>query len=638
MNFRLPAISSIFLLILALPAYGQGRGASPTQGQPAESISVVVRVTAQNGEPLAANAEVTLSPEGGFGQQLMTNGNLDVQFRLGDPGRYEIEVTAAGYKTGRASFDVDTTRQAVLITVPLSPESTDTGTVPTAILLAPKAQKEMEKGIASIKSGNYNDAKTRLLAARKIAPGDSGINYLLGFTLLALKEFDDAQKYLVMALTLDAKNMSALVTMGRLHLEMRHPEAAEEPLQRAISIDATSWQAHWLLADTYRQERKYEESVQEAKLAIESGKGAADGARLVLAQALVGLGKREEAIQAFRDFLSGAQDGAAKEYAQGQIAALEAKVLAEQLEPQTEPNVASTLIVPPPEKRPRDDIPVADDLSSAHGIDATATLPSWKPPSVSQSAPRVLAGVACPAARVISGAGANVTDLVAHLNSIDATEELIHQPLDEIGRPTETEKKYFDYLVTIGETRPGTMQVSEVRNGTTDPKIFPGGLATLGVPALALVFHPSLRGDYDMACEGLGDLHGQPAWIVHFVQKSGRPGRLRSYRINGVDHLLSMEGRAWIAKDSFQILRVETDLVHPMPEIELVSDHMEVNYQAVQFRERGETFWLPSSAQMYFEFRKQRYRRSVTLSHYRLFAVGATQQINQPEAGNGGRE
>jgi hypothetical protein len=116
------------------------------------------------------------------------------------------------------------------------------------------------------------------------------------------------------------------------------------------------------------------------------------------------------------------------------------------------------------------------------------------------------------------------------------------------------------------------------------------------------------------------------------VQKGDRPGRLRSYRIRGIDHLLSLEGRAWISRDTFQIMRIETDLVHPMPEIELFRDYMEVEYQPVLFRDKNVSVWLPSTAQMYFEFRKQRYHRSETLSHYRLFSVGANQKIDQPDA------
>lgn len=243
-----------------------------------EPASVVVRVTSESGEALETSAEVSLTPEGGgFGQELMTNGNPEVQFNVTEQGRYEVEVKATGHKTERTTLEVDGTRHAFFMNVTLEPDSASAGMSPNADLLSAKARKEMEKGVGAIKSRNYQEAKKHLLEAQKAAPGDSNINYLLGFTLLELKEYDDAQKYLLVAIALDGKNSAALVTMGRLRLEMGNPAAAVEPLQRAVSIDATNWRAHWLLADTYRIEADYEKSLQEAQLAIESGKGSSRG-------------------------------------------------------------------------------------------------------------------------------------------------------------------------------------------------------------------------------------------------------------------------------------------------------------------------------------------------------------------------
>ncbi|HEY6467653.1 MAG TPA: tetratricopeptide repeat protein [Candidatus Acidoferrales bacterium] len=371
MKLRLPTILALLLLVpvCARAQFGQQ-----------EPASVVVRVTSESGEALETSAEVSLTPAGGgFGQELMTNGNPEVQFNVTEQGRYEVEVKATGYKTERTTLEVDGTRHAFFMNVTLEPDSASAGMNPNADLLSPKAQKEMEKGVGAIKSRNYQ-AKKHLLEAQKAAPGDSNINYLLGFTLLELKEYDDAQKYLLVAITLDGKNSAALVTMGRLRLEMGNPSAAVEPLQRALSSDATNWRAHWLLADTYRIEADYEKSLQEAQLAIESGKGAAEGARIALGPALAGLGKKEEAIKTLQDFVSKAPDGAAKQYAEQQIVSLEAQVAAAQLETQTAPNVST---VSAPAAQPTSANAVEQQGAVAMQLaDATATLPSWQPASV----------------------------------------------------------------------------------------------------------------------------------------------------------------------------------------------------------------------------------------------------------------
>lgn len=626
MNIRPAFFCALLFVLAASQSYGQ------TVALGNVGVSVVVRVNSWDGGPLQTSADVSLNPEGGMGLDEMTGTTSEAQFDRVAAGRYDVVVQAPGYKTEHTVLAVDNSRPAFYVAVTLQRESSEPEkTNSTDTLLAPKARKEMEKGISAIKAGNYRDAQTHLEAARKLAPGDADINYLLGFTMLELKKYDDALKYLITAVSLNPKNVPALVTLGRLRLQTGNPAAAQDPLERAISIDAAEWRAHWLLAEAYERQASYEKAVREANLAIESGKGSGNGARLVLGEALAGLGRNEDAIQAFRDFLGGSPDNASRDFAQREIVELAAKIAAAEAQPTTAAPAAEIINTSAREPTANaETVPRRMDIP-AHSTEPTATLPNWGPPTVAQAAPAVSVGVACPASRVLDGVAAHMVELVTDLNSIDAAEELVHEELDQIGKPLATQKRHFDYLVTIGEVRPGILEVNELRNGSDDPKLFPGGLASLGVPALALAFHPSIRDDYTMTCEGLGTLRGQPAWIVHFVQRGNRPGRLRSYRIKGVDHLLSMEGRAWISTDTFQIMRIETDLLRPMPEIQLDRDYMEVEYEPVLFREKNISLWLPSSAQMYFEFRKQRYHRSETLSHFRLFSVGASQKISQAD-------
>jgi hypothetical protein len=110
----------------------------------------------------------------------MTNGNLEAQFELLDRGPYEVEVKAEGYKTERTTLEVDDSSETFSVNVTLSPEASPAGAESTTTPLAPKARKEMEKGIAAIKSGNFREAKTHLVKARKLSPGDSDINYFTG--------------------------------------------------------------------------------------------------------------------------------------------------------------------------------------------------------------------------------------------------------------------------------------------------------------------------------------------------------------------------------------------------------------------------------------------------------------------------
>jgi hypothetical protein len=57
----------------------------------------------------------------------------------------------------------------------------------------------------------------------------------------------------------------------------------------------------------------------------------------------------------------------------------------------------------------------------------------------------------------------------------------------------------------------------------------------------------------------------------------------RNFKAIGPTYPAALKGRAWIAADSYQIVRLETDLVAPLPEIRLFADHTAIEYSAVHF-------------------------------------------------------
>jgi hypothetical protein len=172
--------------------------------------------------------------------------------------------------------------------------------------------------------------------------------------------------------------------------------------------------------------------------------------------------------------------------------------------------------------------------------------------------------------------------------------------------------------------------MEEYRNGGMDLEQFPEGIATLGLTALVMAFHPIYQGDYDLTCEGLSHWHGGLAWQVHFRQKPDKPARLRSYRVNSRSFPISLRGRAWISADTFQVLSLETDLVAPVPQIRLRAEHIAVEYMPVKFPSHHQELWLPQSAEIFFDYGNRRMHRRHHFRDYMLFAVDEKQQISLP--------
>ena len=100
------------------------------------------------------------------------------------------------------------------------------------------------------------------------------------------------------------------------------------------------------------------------------------------------------------------------------------------------------------------------------------------------------------------------------------------------------------FVASISEIRPGILAVDEDRMLRSDTDGFPDQIVTRGLATLALIFHPLMRDDYDMTCEGLGQWQDQPTWLVHFQQRTDRPRRIKGYKVGQEIYPVALKGRA----------------------------------------------------------------------------------------------
>ena len=266
------------------------------------------------------------------------------------------------------------------------------------------------------------------------------------------------------------------------------------------------------------------------------------------------------------------------------------------------------------------------------GALADPARPPWIPPDIDAVVPSVKAGVECPLAQVVSGAGQRMTELVDNLQKFDATETVEHFKVNAAGSRGKPDTRVFDYVVAVRPSPSGIILLDEYRNGSLDPTQFPAGIATLGLSSMAMLFHPRLVSDFDLVCEGLGESGGRPAWQIHFTQRSDRPNRMRAYVIEQHYYPLPLKGRAWIDADTYQVRRLETQLLKPVGEISLRQEDIDIDYAPVQFQAEQRELWLPQAAELYVDWKGQHYYRRHTFGNFKLFGVDSSQEIQAPKA------
>jgi hypothetical protein len=273
---------------------------------------------------------------------------------------------------------------------------------------------------------------------------------------------------------------------------------------------------------------------------------------------------------------------------------------------------------------------------STSGAAALPLPSSWFPPDVDEKVPPVDQGATCALGEVLEKAGKRAQALIQNVERFTASEFLKHETIDKWGRAARAETRKFDYVAAIEEPKPGFLIFEEYRDSGGSAAAFPDGVATNGLPAMALIFHPYYASNFEMNCEGLARWNGMPAWQVHFRQRRDKPNTVRSYRLGltGPSYPVAMKGRAWILADSFEIARLETDLIAPVPQIKLVAEHTAIEYGPVEFHNRDVVMWLPQSAEVYYDWRGKRIHRRHSFSNYMLFEVDEKQHIAEPKTQN----
>jgi tetratricopeptide (TPR) repeat protein len=534
-------------------------------------------------------------------------------------GKYEIEVSAVGYLTGRKEIEILSMLQPTRVEIVLNRDPAAVELNDAGAPLPPKASKETKRGIADLKSGKLQDAQKQLDAAYKIAPSNARVNFLLGYLAFQQQNLDQAQTYLSKAAKLDPQDVQALNLLGRLQLVRKDYAAAQATLEQAVAADPESWTAHNFLADAYLNRSDYQNALAQADIAIDKGRSGAGTAQIVRGEALADLGRNQEGIETLQTYLQSAPDSPSAPQVRQLIARLEERV--------------SGAVSATKEPAQASGTKEQDPLLAAS--QPTLSSQGWAPAGIDEVRPPVAAGVACPYQEVIEKSGERVKQLVDNVAQFSAIEDLTHERLDAAGNPTSKEVRKFDYVAAISEQKSGVLAVDEFRTGHYGVDDLPDQIVTNGFPALALVFHPDMRDNFEMTCEGLGSLHGQATWLVHFLQREDKPMSLQAYIVGNDEYLVKMKGRAWISADSFQIVRIESELASTIPKIQLMTEHQIAEYGPVLFAKKKVELWLPKSAEIYLDWHKHRYYRRHSFDHFMLFSTDSTDKVREAKGTHG---
>lgn len=625
--------ASLLLFVFLVPncALGQGPGQGPGGGvggfigpESINTTNITVQVRGEDGSKLNSLAIVNLSNAIGQLVRSQTTYGSQTVFQVG-AGAYIIEVEAFGYEKARVQTEVSSAAPNRVVVVKLKSDSSGALAYGTSagLVLSPKAQKEISKGVEYYQAKNFGESIRRLGAARQLAPTHPDVVYLLGTVYEKKGDIPTARKYWDQAIQLAPNHVASLVACGESYLQENDAAGARKYLDKAVEVAPNSWRAQNLLANALLRQNLYVEAVAHAQRAVELEKSQAAGSAslLILGQALAAEGEDEKGIATLKNYL-------ATKPPQQQAQAVQKLImqLSETTGSAVRPGIGSVTT-------PLSDRALSGDLPDPP---LTPALLHWLPPNVDDAVPPVEPGVACSLDDVLKNVSARVRELPAVVDRYTATEILHQEDMNTAGYIDRVADLSFNYLASVREIKNKygqSLDVQEYRNGSTGTEMFPNQMASVGLPSIVLIFHPILVKDFDMKCEGLSRAQGNFAWQIYFRQRADQESHIRRYRVGGHIFPIALKGRAWIDGNTFQVLRLETDLREPHPELRLNSEHLLMEYGPVKFKSRHEELWLPTSADYYAVLRGQRFHRRHIFTNYILFSVEHDEKIGSPHQG-----
>jgi tetratricopeptide (TPR) repeat protein len=469
---------------------------------------------------------------------------------------------------------------------------------------AAKSKKEYQKACSSLEKKRMAEAEKHLRKAVSQAPKYAVAWVTLGQVLTAEQKIDEAERACAQASNANSAYVPSYLCLADIAAQEHEWDVVLKWSQRAIELDPNSVVA-------YEYHAAANLNLHELPTAEKSARHAADIDKdhreprvyFVLAQIYEAKGDRASEAAQLEEYLK---------YAVNSADILIAKAALVELKKN-------------PNKGDHREPSLGTNLSAV----AEALPVRWGPPEIDEQVPPVLTDANCALPQILREASDRTQDLIDSLQSFSANERIQQTDTDKKGKKRSETAQDSNYVVQIGQNSYGYPKVEEYRSGMAGSQR--AGIMDSGTAAFALIFHPTHIENFTFRCEGLTALRGASAWQVHFEESADPNKSFIAIRAGGTSYLPRFKGRAWIAADTYNVLRIETDLVSPIPQIDLQLEHMVIDYAPVEFEKRHAELWLPQSTSLYMGYRGHRYEIMHNFSAFQLFSVDAQDAIKDPE-------
>jgi hypothetical protein len=236
---------------------------------------------------------------------------------------------------------------------------------------------------------------------------------------------------------------------------------------------------------------------------------------------------------------------------------------------------------------------------------------------------------------ILSAVGKTVAESFSNFPNTSSVEQVHQEKLGRKQKANATLDQKFRYLCFtpaeawgpgFGEYRVDLSAGQARQQGLQD-----GFMLTSGFASASLVFHPKYQSQADFRYLGQQRVNDRDVYVVAFAQQPAKARLSGAFKFGATSMPTFSQGLAWIDSQSYQIIRLRTDLLRPLPEINLERETTEIAYGEVQFKGITAAFWLPQQVTVAVDWNGKQFRNEHRYSEFKVFNVEAVERRGKPK-------
>jgi tetratricopeptide (TPR) repeat protein len=236
---------------------------------------------------------------------------------------------------------------------------------------------------------------------------------------------------------------------------------------------------------------------------------------------------------------------------------------------------------------------------------------------------------------ILSAVGKTVAELFRNFPNTSSLEQIHQEKLSRKQKVGATLNQKFRYLcLTPAKTwGPG---FEEYRADLAGNKALPQGLEdgfmlTSGFASASLFFHTTYQPQAAFRYLGRQKVNGRDTYVISFAQQPGKSRLYGNFRFGDISMPTLSQGLAWVDSESYEIIRLRTDLLMPLSEVKLERATTEIAFGEVRFKSIAREFSLPRQVTVTVDWNGKHLRNEHRYSDFKLFKVEATDKLGKPK-------